>query len=135
MSHNIFQPYLLCINVQIIGLYRMWIIIRCWLICAVCLSVSLQHSFFFWNLSVGQNSSKYEGINEAINDMLTCHKFHLLCLANTFKCKTNPKQKKGCCDFILRSATRKRKEKIQLFCPLLKRTRRDVQLVAVGTSS
>jgi hypothetical protein len=51
------------------------------------LSVSL-HLSVPWYLSAGPDSSKYAGINEAMNDVLTCQKLHLLCLANTFKCKT-----------------------------------------------
>jgi hypothetical protein len=64
---------------------------KCWVL-SVCLSVSL-------NLSVpgclleGPDSSKYAGMNEAMNDVLTYHMFHLLCLANTFKCKTKTKTK------------------------------------------
>ena len=101
MSHNILQPYnlcpgnayLMCKNVQIVGLYRLWRIIHWWLMCAVCLSVSL-HLSVPWCLSGGSNSSKYPGINEAMNDVLICHKFHLFCLANTFKRKTKIKTKK-----------------------------------------
>ena len=56
--------------------------------CAVCLSVCLTTSLSTLILIGGPNSSKYTGINEAMDDVLTCHKFHLLCSANTFKCKT-----------------------------------------------
>ena len=78
-----------------------------------CLSVSL-HLSVPWYLSEGPDSSKYPGINEAMNDVLTCHKFHLFRLVNTFKCKTKTKTKpktKCSCDFILRSVTLKRKDK------------------------
>jgi len=78
--------------------------------CAVCLSVSLHLSVPGYLLE-GQDSSKYAGINETMNDVLTCYKFHLLCLADTFKCKTKTKtknkNKKWSCDFIERSTTRK----------------------------
>ena len=67
--------------------------------------------------------------------MLTCYKFHLLCLTNTFRCKTKPKQKRNCsCNFIESSTTRKWKKK-QLFCIFPKWTACNVQVVVAGTSS
>jgi len=56
------------------------------------LSVSM-HLSVPWHLSESPNSSKYLEINKAMNDVLTCHKFHLLCLTNTFKCKTKNRNK------------------------------------------
>jgi len=98
MSHNIFQLYLLCINLQIVGVYRLWRIIHWWLMCAVCLSVSL-HLSVHWYLSEGADSSKYARINKAMNDVLICHKFHLLCLADAFKCKTKTKKRSAIVTF------------------------------------
>jgi hypothetical protein len=109
MSHNIFQPYLLCINVHIIGIYRTWRLIHWCLMCAVCLSVSL-HLSVPWYLSEGPDSSKYAGINGAMNDVLICNKFHLLCLDNTFMRKTKNLNVKNSFDFVKRSTSRKRKK-------------------------
>jgi Arc/MetJ family transcription regulator len=77
---------------------------------SVCLSVSLRLSVP-WYLSERSHSSKYAGINEAMNDVLTCHKFHLLFLANTFKCKTKTKTKNAVVTLTFRHQIKERKYK------------------------
>jgi hypothetical protein len=58
---------------------------------SVGLSVSRHLSIPLY-FSDGPDSSKYAGINGAMNDVMTYHMFHLLCLANTFRFKTQTKK-------------------------------------------
>ena len=79
------------------------------------LSVSLSHCISQF-LDVYRKDQIHQNTRgwKAMNDVLTCYKFHLLCLANAFKCKTDNKTKtktKYICDFILQSTTIKRKDK------------------------
>jgi hypothetical protein len=64
------------------------------------LSVCLTALFSSFNLLKRSDSLKTGGINKAMNDVLTGHKFHLLCLANTFKYKTKKSQNQKQSTFV-----------------------------------
>jgi hypothetical protein len=100
---------------------------------SVCLSVSL-HLSVLWYLSEGSDPSKYVGINEAMNDVLTCHTFNLLCLGNTFKCKTKPKSEVRF--WIYHTFHHQKKERLEKgVCIFPKSALCKVHLVAVWTAA
>jgi hypothetical protein len=104
-----------------------------WCVLSVCLSVSL-HLSVRWYLSEGPVSSKYGGINEAMNDVLTCYKFHLLCWADTFKCKTKTKTKPKQNHLYL-TFRHQKKERLTRNMLFPKWTLCNMQSVAVWTAS
>jgi hypothetical protein len=101
-----------------------------------CLSVWLNASFSNFCLFSGPYSSKYAGINEANNDVLTCQKFHLFCLDNTFKCKKKTKTKNEVqlwLHLTFHHQERERPKKVYYLFPNSRPC--STQLVAVWTSS
>jgi hypothetical protein len=107
--------------------------IHWWTMRAVCQSVTMHLSVPSF-LSEGPNPSKYVRINEAMNDVLTCHMFHLLCLVNTFRCKIKTINKMQL--WLYRTFRHQNKERIkQGFCIFPKWTHCNMQLGAVLTSS
>jgi hypothetical protein len=106
---------------------------------SVCLSVSL-HLSVPWCLSGRPNSTKHAGINETMNDALTCNKFHLLSLVNTFKCKTKTQtktktKKRIAVVSLLYDPHLKKERQKQGFCIIPKWTLCNVQSVAVWNDS